>query len=310
MYNCHRDLKAFFDDEVCLRPAELNALREKRENIRRSLRRAFAADDDLPRPIGFHIQGSFAMRTMVRFDVDYDLDDGVYFDAGDLVGPRGAPMSPVDVRHMVCDALQGFNWADPPDVLKNCVRVWYAKGFHVDLPIYRRRHEARRHSGLIHIRDRYELAGPAWKPSEPRAVTEWFRATNAKLSPDGDQFRRVVCFLKAIARSRDSWKVLHPTGFVIAKLASETYAAARGRDDVALRRTMQRLVARLDRDLSVKHPILGDEISSRGERRAERFGEKLAEMLEWMEILDDPKCRRDDALGAWDFVFGGGIAEY
>lgn len=309
MYNCHRHLKTFFKEEVCLRQAELEDLRETREKLRRTLKRAFASDD-LPRPTGFHIQGSFAMRTMVRFDVDYDLDDGVYFDARGLVGRRGGAMSPLDVRYMVCDRLQHFNWADPPEVMKNCVRVWYARGFHVDLPIYRRRREVTRASGLIHIRDHYELASSIWKPSAPRAVTEWFRQQNAKLSPDGDQFRRVVCLLKAIARSRESWKPLHPSGFVIAKLASETYHAAWGRDDVALRRTMQRLVARLEKDISVKHPILGDEISTRGERRAERFGQKLSEMLEWLDILDDARCSRDDALGAWDFVFGGGIAEY
>jgi hypothetical protein len=120
----------------------------------------------------------------------------------------------------------------------------------------------------------------------------------------------VVCLLKAIARSRETWKPLHPSGFVIAKLASETYKPVPGRDDVALRRTMQQLVRRIDRDHSVKHPILRDEISNRGERKVERLGEKLAEMLEWLDVLDDRNCDLDDALGAWDFVFGGWIAQW
>lgn len=309
MYNCHQDLISFFKEDVRLRPAERNDLRAKRDRIRAALKRELARND-LPRPLGFHIQGSFAMGTMVRFDESYDLDDGVYFDAADLVGARGAAMAPLAVRHMVCNMLQRGNWDDPPEVLKNCVRVWYAKGFHVDLPIYRRRRRRKTEHGIIRIWDEFELAGSSWKRSAAREVTKWFVDTNRARSPDGEQFRRVVCYLKAIARSRPSWKSLHPTGFVIAKLAEETYHPKQGRDDVALRKTMERLVQRLRRDLSVPHPILGDEISSNGERKVERFGDKLAEMLEWLTVLDDRRCTRDQALSAWDFVFDGGFAEY
>lgn len=309
MYNCHRDLTSFFKEEVRLRPVELNDLRAKRDKIRAVLKRELARNR-LPRPLGFHIQGSFAMGTMVRFDESYDLDDGVYFDAADLLGVRGGAANPLTVRHMVCDMLKRGNWYDPPEVLKNCVRVWYAKGFHVDLPIYRRQRRRKVEKGIIRIWDEFELAGSSWKRSAAREVTKWFIETNRARSPDGEQFRRVVCYLKAIARSRPSWKALHPTGFVIAKLAQETYHPKQGRDDVALRKTMERLVHRLERDLSVMHPILGDEISSNGERKVERFGEKLAGMLERLTVLDNRRCTRDEALSAWHFVFHSGFAEY
>jgi hypothetical protein len=304
MYNCHRDMRAFFRDEVRMTPRQIDQLREKRDTCRRVLRtrlRAYGL-----RPIGFKVQGSFAMNTMVGFDPEYDIDDGVYFEAGDLVGERGAPMSALEVRRTICEALQGGNWSDPPEIHANCVRAFYAHGFHVDLPIYRRR----RYADLIHgvYRDRFELAGPVWRVSAATQVTDWFKTMNRKLSPDGDQFRRVVCLLKAFARSRDSWRTFRPSGFVIAALAAEQFHAAYGRDDVALRWTMLGIAQRLARDQRVEHPILDEDICEPGNPRNRNWGRVMADKLAYLRVLDDRRCNEDEALTAWDNVFGWGFA--
>src|SRR5262249_36820625 len=60
---------------------------------------------------------------------DYDIDDGVYFDKGVLVGDRGAEMSALQARQMVRDALDDGSFKTPPEVRTNCVRVYYEAGF-------------------------------------------------------------------------------------------------------------------------------------------------------------------------------------
>src|SRR3546814_5852693 len=86
-----------------------------------------------------HTQGYHAMKTMIQGeDSDYDIDDGVYFEKDHLVGPNGGEMSGRAVRQMVCKALQDERFKVPPEVRKNCVRVYYNDGYHVDLPSYRK----------------------------------------------------------------------------------------------------------------------------------------------------------------------------
>src|SRR3546814_15006164 len=84
-------------------------------------------------------QGSYAMKTMiVHPDNDYDIDDGVYFDKADLVGERGAEMTSLQTREMVRNAVDDGKFKKAPVARKNCVRVYYEAGYHVDLPVYRR----------------------------------------------------------------------------------------------------------------------------------------------------------------------------
>ena len=77
------------------------------------------------------------MKTMVRDpDHDYDIDDGVYFRKEDLVGDRGAEMTSLQARQMVRDAVDDGKFKRSPEVRANCVRVFYEKGYHVDLPVF------------------------------------------------------------------------------------------------------------------------------------------------------------------------------
>ena len=79
------------------------------------------------------------MKTMTQHqDNDYDIDDGVYFDKEVLVGDRGGQLSALQARQFVRDAIDDGSFKTPPQVRTNCVRVYYAAGYHVDLPVYRR----------------------------------------------------------------------------------------------------------------------------------------------------------------------------
>lgn len=93
---------------------------------------------------------------------------------------------------MVCEAMQDKTFKTPPKVLKNCVRVYYEEGHHVDMAIYRKYTSD---SGA----EIQELASSAWEESNPEAITKWFNKAVIDKSPDennGKQLRRIVRLLK------------------------------------------------------------------------------------------------------------------
>src|SRR5688500_717924 len=106
MYDTSVQVLGYHDTEVNLPSAERTEMRNRRNANRDRLKKGLA-DADRPAPIGQHTQGSYAMHTMVQdASIDYDIDDGVYFRKEKLVGPNGGEMSALEVRQMVCDALQ------------------------------------------------------------------------------------------------------------------------------------------------------------------------------------------------------------
>lgn len=166
----------------------LNAeLAEKRDIILRRVRDSLKAKG---RP-GFEtlLQGSYRMKTGVRpLDAEHDIDVGLRFDFD-----SGAH-SAATVRQWVVEAVEGHT--DSIEPRGPCIRVVYAKGFHVDLVVYAcwtptfGAPECR----LAH-RDR------GWIEADPVALLEYVRSASARFegteSGTGiDQLRRVVRYLK------------------------------------------------------------------------------------------------------------------
>ncbi len=246
MHDCAADVLAYHGDDVTLGNDERKAMQKRRDANRDRLK------DGLDKaakttPTEFVAQGSYAMRTMTQHpEMDYDIDDGVYFEKQKLVGPRGGEMTSLEARQMVRDAVDDGSFNTPPSVKKNCVRVQYDAGYHVDLPVYRwivettiSGQEVSRHA---------ELASSEWTRSDARHVTSWFDGENNRQSPDEDngrQMRRIVRLVKKFARSRDSWKRAILSGFGITKLVTECYKADVDREDKALRDTMEAIRNRL-----------------------------------------------------------------
>jgi len=299
MFNSHDDMTACHNDKVRLPPSERDTMRDRRNTNRTRLKDGLKRDSE-PKPMGCHTQGSYAMRTMIQHAAkDYDIDDGVYFKKTDLVGVRGADKSAAAAKEMVRKAVHDDKFTNPPECLKNCVRVYYNAGFHVDIPVYRSFEKDRK---II-----YELASSDWKASDARAVTVWFKTTNEQKSPNTDnygQMNRVVKLMKAFARSRESWRSRIATGFMITKLVDEQYVALHNRDDKALRDLMRALNARLGQSLIINHPVL-EETLTKGEddARAKFLREKLEWALGELEILDKWDCTAEQARKAWDKVF-------
>lgn len=300
MFDCNNDVVAFHDEKVTLLQPQRTAMRDRRNANRKRLKDRLK-DAKLPLPKEFIKQGSYAMLTMVQDDDnDYDIDDGVYFAEEDLTDKDGNPLSPSGARQRVCDALQDDRFKNQPEALKNCVRVYYDEGYHVDLPIYR----IRKSDG------QYELAADnQWEISRAADVEDWFYDTNTSKSPDeenGRQLRRVVRALKKFSRSRNDWKDLIASGFTVTKLTDECYVSAKDRDDVALRKTMESIYRRLLFDLEVWHPTTPCVRLTSGPQdpRTLFLRDKLAKAVKDFAILDDPNCTAKQALQVWDGVFG------
>ena len=295
MFNCNDDLRAFHNKKVTLNDTQQSEMRGRRNANRKRLKRRLEANDD-PVPDSHQSQGSYAMHTMVQDkNDDYDIDDGAVFLKEDLVGSQGADKTALDARKMVCSALDDGSFNTPPAVLKNCVRVFYKQGNHVDVPVYRQLED-----GTL------ELASSDWKGSRPSEISEWYNNAVCQKSPDttnGRQLRRVTRLIKMYKNSRESWKSKTASGFIISVLVVENYVAD-DRDDVSLYETMNAIYDRLNLDLEVANPVR-DEMLTKGadDPRTKFFRERLAEALENLEILLDSECTLLDALKAWKNVF-------
>ncbi|MDR7039117.1 hypothetical protein J2X36_003890 [Methylobacterium sp. BE186] len=281
----------------------LSKAKANRKRLRKGLER-----DDKPAPFGSQTQGSYAMRTMIQDgDGDFDIDDGVYFEKEDLVGARGGDMSALDARNMICAALQDDLFKDKPEVRKNCVRVYYSAGYHVDVPVYRRIRTTNAWTGAVTVT--YELAGATWKASDALNVTKWFKQRNKDLCSDastnGDrgQFVRVVRLVKAFARSRPHWRGKIASGFALSRLVSDHFVERVGRDDEALRDVLRAIRDRLAWNSAVDHPTLDERIVEAGDSKTAFLRKKLTDKLAHLDVLDDPDCSHEEAMKAWDDFF-------
>lgn len=305
MHNCSDDVVCYHEDEVTLPQSERSAMSDRR-NANRDRLVAGLEKAEKPTPIEFKSQGSYAMRTMTQHNENaYDIDDGVYFEKTDLVGARGAEMTPLQVRQMVRDAVDDGSFTTPPDVHKNCVRVYYKAGYHVDLPAYRR---VVTKDFLQNESVHYELASSEWKRSDARDVTVWFDGENQRQSPDvtnGRQLRRMTRLLKKFARSRSSWESQVLSGFGISKLVTECYRPNESREDSALYETMVAIRDRLKLNLVVSHPVTPRDTITTGpeDSKAKFFKDKLSDAIGWLQPLFSSGCTRKEALKCWDDVF-------
>ena len=291
MYNCHKDIAKFHDDEVNLSKNQQTPIINRKDANRAKIKSGLQKNGS-PNCKEIKSQGSYAMRTMVQSPTnDYDIDDGVYFNRSDLVGSGGADKTALAARQMVCDAIQDSNLKKAPDIRKNCVRVEYKDGTHIDIPVYR----------LDDNGKNPELASSDWMRSDARDVTEWFK-DQRRYSADGDQLLRLVRLVKAFARSRESWKDSILGGFGITVLVCECYQPYSDRDDASLYYTLQEICDRLQRNLEIPHPVTPDAfIAKDDDAKAKKFRDELCEKFESLAKLFDDDC--EEAMKCWNKFF-------
>lgn len=212
MANNQEQFKAFHES-IKANEARIKKLKTNRKALRDKIRKYFKdnlADETQPK---FYSQGSFAVDTILNPIVDndglaaYDLDDGVYF-----IGKSDDDKHSIQWYHdKVFAAVEGHTDQEPNDK-KACIRVNYADGHHIDLPMYFKV-EGDDHPQLAHKKK-------PWVKQDAKEFNEWF----ADQCKEKKHLRKIVRFLKAW---RDWMKydknVDLPCGFVLTILAANHY---------------------------------------------------------------------------------------
>lgn len=249
-------------------------------------------------------QGSYAVWTTIQeAGKAYDIDDGLVIPRDQLQSSGGLDYSSTYVKGLVRDAVRDARFNKEPEILPNCVRVFYEEGHHVDIATYRTYQD-----GDDSIKEIASETG--WKTSDPRRITVWFHDTvvsmNVATPGAGSQLRRLVRMLKRFAKSRgDDWDM--PNGLKLTMLAVECYSH-KDRDDEAFRSLLQSLSTRLMTDLVVLN------LADPGEPKPQLtktswdanmmlLRDKTVEALQQLEVLDGKSCTSGDAAVAWDWVF-------
>lgn len=235
MANIH-GLFTSFSDEITLTTAKSNSLRTSRNALRNAIKTWFS-DRDKEQP-NFCWQGSFAMKTTVNplSNGEYDIDDGVYLSGYSMLDSSEWPAT-TTVHGWIKNAVTGQTKADPVNK-DTCIRVIYASGYHVDLPIYIQK------DNYIYLAHKSK----GWTISDPKAFRDWFIT---KVNNNGEQLRRLVKYLKA-------WKDYNSIslkGIEITILVSNNFCAYEGRDEKSLRDTVQAILASLDNSFTCYKPV-------------------------------------------------------
>jgi hypothetical protein len=227
-----------FDSDIRLDDKSIDKLEKSKNAIRKRIKGWFSENKPDEIQPKFGEQGSQVMGTAVnpipQYDADgkeilkYDLDYGIYFISNSDDSKKRA----VNTFHgWVYDSVETYTNQLPID--KNtCVRVIFADGHHIDLPIYYK-------NG-----DLLELAhkGEGWIPSDPKAFYEWFNGNKTA------QLERVVRYFKAWKNFREdaNSSLKLPGGFMLTILAYNNLSTEELDDDV-FRETVRNMYTELSK---------------------------------------------------------------
>jgi hypothetical protein len=250
MANCH-NLFTDFNSTIRLNDSKRKSLKKSRKSLRDKIRKYFDKEKKDEIKPKFSKQGSFALDTIVEpipVEVEengvkktllyYDMDDGIYF-----IGDTEDRKSVQTYHTWIVNAIEGHTQSGLID--KNtCVRVEFADGHHIDMPIYFK--EVGKTPELAH-------RAKGWIESDPKAFQNWFEG----MVKDRSQLRRIVRYLKAWSNYRETVRTDKPmiSGFILTILAANNYYA-NDRDDIALKETLILIKARLDNSFICYRPTV------------------------------------------------------
>lgn len=223
-----------FNGVIALSTTKKDELRKSRNAIRKDIETYFKKNRD-KHTVKFKGQGSFSMTTTILPDSgEYDVDDGVYIFGKEEDKPLVATAHSWIVKAV--ENRTGQNTIDK----NTCVRVQYAKSYHVDLPIYYKTTDSNNEYFYDSV-DVPELAhkSKGWIESDPYAFKLWFDGQ----AKDKNQLKRIVRYLKAWTDNKRHLNL--PNGMIFTILAVNNYVA-KDRDDEAFLETLKAIQKSID----------------------------------------------------------------
>ena len=291
MANCDKLFRMFDSESLVLTTDRKNKLKTSRRCLRKTIRKWF--QDNKPNELGpkFSSQGSWCTHTLINpipehvgqvTIVKYDLDDGVYF-----VGDSNTEIA--TYHHWILSSVK--NHTDETIDKDTCVRVVFSDGHNIDLPIYRKPGEI---PELAHKRD-------GWMLSDPLEFVEWFN-TKAR---NNQQLPRIVRYLKAWCNSCEHAGARMPSGLIMTILAAN-HIMPDGRDDVALKATLEVIQSELQLEFKCERPttpVGEDLLAGYSQNQKDTFLEYLESLLRSAEhALNEPNQKT--ACFKWQKHFG------
>lgn len=187
MADLNSNLLDFFE-KVKLSETKKKELKASRKAIRDDIKVYFKNSINEIMPL-FYSQGSMAMGTTVQpLDEEYDIDDGIYLKNKNINfnNPSTWP-SPLSIHNVVLEAVNPkIRTIDDKDP---CVRVIYAKNYHVDLPIYIKDFD---NNDFI---PKLAHKTQGWIDSDPGANTNYYKEKENKY---GKILCRLIVYLKTM----------------------------------------------------------------------------------------------------------------
>ncbi len=291
MANCN-DLFLKFISEITIKTECSKNLKRGREAIKREIDNYFSNKLKVGMP-DFYLQGSYSLKTMVEPlnpKDEYDLDDGIYLKHtdDDISEPTAEKVS-----SWIFEAVEGHTKKNPENK-KNCIRVIYAEGYHIDLAIYRK------------INGEYYLARlgeDQWVPSDAREFNNWFYERLER----NEQMRSCIKYLKA-------WKDFNSCdlkGIHLTVLVGLNHVSVTDRDDTSLAETVGKIIEYLKDNKAIYNPVDTKENLIEGWSVGKVTAaiddlEKLYEKA--LEAIDEED--QGNASKKWIAVFGTRFPEY
>lgn len=274
-----------FDSEIKLTENRKTILKVSRNNIRKRIRKWFKDNKPDELQPKFYGQGSFEMNTGVNPIIvkdeennpilKYDLDYGIYFIEKEGENNRRS----IDTFHdWVYQSVE--NYTNKKPICKNtCIRVIFADGHNIDLPIYYK------------LGDVIEIAhrSKGWILSDPKAFYEWFN--NEK--KEKTRLEAIVRCLKAWKnyRENNNSSLKLPSGFELTILATKYYVEKDNLDD-AFRKTVENIYNNIKNNFECKRPTTpeGEDVfSSYSETRKNNFLNILKSLVDDCNKAKDEK---------------------
>jgi len=252
-----------FLSEITIKTECSKNLKRGREAIKREIENYFANELKVGMP-DFRLQGSYSLKTMIEPlnpKDEYDLDDGIYLKHtdDDISKPTAQTVS-----SWIINAVKAHTKKKPKNK-KNCVRVIYADGYHIDLAIYRKI------DGKYHLA---RLGEDQWVPSDARAFNNWFYERLER----NEQMRSCIKYLKA-------WKDFNSgdlKGIHLTVLVGLNYVSVTDRDDKSLVETVGKIINYLEQEEAIWNPVDQNE-----NMIADWSGEKIENVITAFKELSD-----------------------
>lgn len=227
-----------FNENISLTKTKEEELRTSRDALQKTIADWFKANYPEHMPI-FKMQGSFPMKTaLLQLDGgEYDIDLGVYISGYENVSKNEFPSRQL-FHSWINEATKNETNANNIDK-DTCVRITYAKGYHVDLPSYLVSNDG--HFYLSNKKD-------GWIMSDPVGFTKWFID---KVDKNGEQLRRIVKYIKA-------WKDYNSiplASIAVTILVANSFSPSEYHDEISLRDTLINIYNEISTTFVCRKPV-------------------------------------------------------